>query len=346
MLQALDRHVAHSSFAMGNEQGVLMAFLFHGLLAEVPGNSVIWDPQGITVEMLQRFLDYFQRHSYTFVSPQDISSGLNPSGKHILVSFDDGYYSSSKALPSLEAFGAPAVVFASTSHVIQNKAFWWDVVERKARARGVPGKQIQHLVERLKRLTTAQAERQVRAEFGADALQPVSDIDRPFTPSELRDFANHPLITLGNHTSDHAILTNYSPAEAFAQIQTAQHDIHALTGKLPEIIAYPNGNETPAIVDAARNAGLRFGLGVAPGRNRIPLEPGSKQAMILRRFMLTGDCAIEAQCRVSRSFFSLYRAGRKVKRGVAAAASSLQLPGVAITGHPDESVTLFSRRSV
>ncbi len=325
VLLTLDRLIARSSLAMGNEEGVLLTFLFHGLFADPEeAHSGLTDPEGITVEMFRRFLDHFQEHSYTFVSPGDISRGLNSSGKHVLVTFDDGYYSNTKALPLLEAFRVPAVLFVSTQHVIQGKAFWWDVLERRAHSRGIPRKQIQHMVERLKRLKTSEAESQVRAQFGADALRPVSDEDRPFTPLELRDFAAHSLISLGNHTTDHAILTNYSPAEVRAQIQEAQNDLQKLTGKTPTIIAYPNGNETPAIVDAARSAGIRFGLGVHPGRNGLPIEAGSQGAMRLKRFTLTGDCAIDAQCRVSRSLFSLYRVGRRVKRKMDSGFSPLQ----------------------
>jgi peptidoglycan/xylan/chitin deacetylase (PgdA/CDA1 family) len=325
MLFTLDRLVARSSLAMGNEEGVLLTFLFHSLFSDTKeAQSGLADPRRITVEMFRRFLDHFQNHSYTFVSPSDISRGLDPSGKHVLVTFDDGYYSNTKALPLLEAFRVPAVLFVSTQHVIQGKAFWWDVLERRAHSRGIPRKQIQHMVERLKRLKTSEAESQVCAQFGADALGPVSDVDRPFTPLELRDFAAHSLISLGNHTTDHAILTNYSPDEVRAQIQEAQNDLEKLTGKTPTIIAYPNGNETPAIVDAARSAGIRFGLGVHPGRNSLPIEAGSQGAMTLKRFTLTGDCAIEAQCRVSRSLFSLYRVGRRVKRKMDSGFSPLQ----------------------
>jgi peptidoglycan/xylan/chitin deacetylase (PgdA/CDA1 family) len=325
VLLTLDRLIARSSLAMGKEEGVLLTFLFHRLFADPEeAHSGLTDPEGITVEMFRRFLDHFQEHSYTFVSPGDISRGLNSSGKHVLVTFDDGYYSNTKALPLLEAFRVPAVLFVSTQHVIQGKAFWWDVLERRSHSRGIPRKQIQHMVERLKRLKTSEAEAQVCAQFGADALRPVSDVDRPFTPLELRDFAAHSLISLGNHTTDHAILTNYSPAEVRAQIQEAQNDLQKLTGTTPTIIAYPNGDETPAIVDAARSAGIRFGLGVHPGRNSLPLEAGSQGAMRLKRFTLTGDCAIEAQCRVSRSLFSLYRVGRRVKRKMDSGFSPLQ----------------------
>src|SRR5580704_9003106 len=165
MLLALDRLVARSSFAMGNEEGVLLTFLFHGLLADQKETPSAWsDPRGITVEMFRCFLDHFQKHAYTFASPDDLSAGLHPSGKYVLVSFDDGYYNNTNALPLLEAFRVPAVLFVSTQHVLQGKAFWWDVVERKASVRGIPRKQVQRMVERLKRLKTSDAERQVLAQ--------------------------------------------------------------------------------------------------------------------------------------------------------------------------------------
>ncbi len=326
MLLALDRLIAHSSLATRNEEGVLLSFLFHGLFKEPdePHSGLVDPQQGITVEMFRRFIGYFQEQSYTFVSPADISQGLRPSGKYVLVTFDDGYYNNIRALPVLAAFRVPAVLFVSTDHVIQGKAFWWDVVERETQKRGTPREQVRHLFESLKRLRTAEAEAQLREQFGAGALTPVSDLDRPFTPAELRDFAKHPLISLGNHTRDHAILTNYSAAEVRAQIQGAQDDIRAMTGKPPEIIAYPNGDESPAIVDAAKSIGIHFGLGVHPGRNRLPLRPGSRDAMTLKRFTLTDDCAIEPQCRMSRSVFSLYRLARSVKMKVDAGFSPLQ----------------------
>ncbi len=326
MILKLDRLVAQCSFAMGNEDGVLLSFLFHGLFKESEeAHSGLLEPQqAITVEMFRRFLEHFQKHSYTFVSPADISRGLHPSGKYVLVTFDDGYYNNVRALPILSEFGVPAVLFVSTDYVTQGKAVWWDVLERESVKRGTPRKQVRYLFESLKQLKTSEAEDQIRAHFGSSALMPVSDVDRPFLPSELRDFSRHPLISLGNHTSSHAILTHYSAEEARVQIQRAQDDIYALTGKSPEIIAYPNGDISDGVVDVARNAGMRFGLGVQPGRNQLPIRPGSRDAMTLKRFTLIGDCAIESQCRVSRSLFSLYRVGRTIKKKVDSGFSSLQ----------------------
>ncbi len=323
-LVALDRLIARSPLAMGNEDGVLLSFLFHSLYtgADELRSAVVDPQQGITIEMFRRFIDHFQKHAYTFVSSTDVTKGLRPGGKYVLVTFDDGYYNNVRALPVLEEFHIPAVLFVSTRHVKEGRAFWWDVVERETLKRGTPLEQVRDLCVSLKRLRTAGAETQIANQFGADSLKPVSDLDRPFTPAELRDFAQHPLIALGNHTRDHAILTNYSAEEVLAQIQGGQDDIWAMTGKSTDIIAYPNGDESPAIIDAAKSLGMRFGLSVNPGRNRLPLRPGSRDAMTLKRFTLTGDSAIEPQCRMSRSGVSLYRSARSMKLKASAGFSS------------------------
>jgi hypothetical protein len=67
---------------------------------------------------------------------------------------------------------------------------------------------------------------------------------------------------------------------------------------------------------------MRFGLSVNPGRNRLPLRPGSRDAMTLKRFTLTGNSAIEPQCRMSRSGVSLYRSARSMKLKASAGFSS------------------------
>lgn len=318
MLLKLDQIIAQSGLAFSGSEGVLLSFLFHGLFDDpVDRASETDEPQqGITVGMFECFVEYFHRHFYTFVSPNEVAHGLDSNGKYVLVTFDDGYFSNAKALPVLERHGIPAVLFVSTDHVKQGKAFWWDVVERESVKRRMPQKHVNQVHESLKRLRTPDAEAFVQAEFGPRSLRPLGDCDRPFTLPELQEIAKHPLISLGNHTSNHDVLTNYTAAEIRAQIESAQEMIRSIVGKAPDFIAYPNGEISNEILEAARSAGMRFGLSVNPGRNRLPIEPGSLAAMKLKRFALTGDVAIEPQCRVSRSMFSLYRAGRSMQRSL------------------------------
>jgi peptidoglycan/xylan/chitin deacetylase (PgdA/CDA1 family) len=124
----------------------------------------------------------------------------------------------------LEEFNVPAVFFISSNHVKYNKSFWWDVVYREGKQRQLSGVEIGRTIGGYKKLKTEDVERDLKKKYGAHALRPMTDMDRPFTPSELRAFSNHPLVSLGNHTKDHAILPNYSEAEIRRQICDAQID--------------------------------------------------------------------------------------------------------------------------
>jgi peptidoglycan/xylan/chitin deacetylase (PgdA/CDA1 family) len=310
-----DQILAACSLPVINEDGVLLVFLFHSLFSgrEELQSQIIEPHQGITVEMLRRFIGHFQERSYQFVSPSEVIAGLPPRGKYALLTFDDGYYSNVRALPVLEAAGAPAVLYVSSGNVKHGKAFWWDVLYRENQRRGASRKHLRDQILRAKRRKTADIELELLRDMGPAALQPCGDLDRPFTPAELKDFAAHPLISLGNHTRDHAILTNYSALEVREQLQGAQADIREMTGITPQSVAYPNGNQSSEIIRAASEIGLQMGVGVLSSRNHLPLQPGSPKAMNLKRFTLLGDRPIEAQCRASRSGLSLYQTLRNVK---------------------------------
>ncbi len=312
---SLDEMLARVCLTVTGELGSVLVFLFHALFQNSDeARAGVMDPQqGITVEMLRVFLLHFKEQSYRFVSPGDIVKGLESTGKNILVTFDDGYFNNLRALPVLEEFGVPAVFFISSDYVKHKKAFWWDVVFRELRKRRRTNGEIGDAIAGYKRLKTAAVESDLSRQFGEAALKPVADLDRPFRASELEEFARHPLVSLGNHTKDHAILTHYSVTEVGEQIEGAQNDIFEMTGKRPEIIAYPNGNVSPVIQALAWNAGLRLGVGTSPGKNRLPLQVDAGGAMAMRRFTLWGDRGIDAQCRGSRSSLSLYRSFNDIR---------------------------------
>jgi peptidoglycan/xylan/chitin deacetylase (PgdA/CDA1 family) len=300
---SLDEKFASGFLPAAHEAGTLLCFLFHGLFesGEELRSGVLDSQQGVTVEMFRAFLGHFREQGYGVVSPQQILKGLQPGGKYILLTFDDGYFNNLRALPVMEEFNAPAAFFISSDHVREGKAFWWDVAFREGRKRGRTEEEIRRTVAGYKRLKTEEVESDLREKFGKDALRPVGDLDRPFTPGELREFAEHHLVFLGNHTKNHAILTNYSLAEVKDQIQGGQGAIQQMTGKIPEMISYPNGDSSPEIQQAAHEAGLRLGAVVRGGKNRLPLKIGAPEAMTLKRFILWGDRGIDAQCQASRS---------------------------------------------
>lgn len=254
----------------------------------------------VSVEDFSALVEAMLESGYTAVSPREVAEGLEPSGKYAMLTFDDGYFNNVLALDVLERYQVPATFFVSSNHVLEQKAFWWDSLNRELVKTGLSDHARIVEIRKVKKLSAEGIDAYLQRNFGANALRPHSDRDRPFTRAELMSFARHKWVHLGNHTSDHAILTGCTPQEMARQIQGCQDVLTELAGYAPIAIAYPNGNHSPAVVEAALAAGLRIGLTVQPRKNRLPLD-GPARLMTLGRFYFYGGDA--------RAEFAKYRSG-------------------------------------
>ena len=310
----LDDRLAASSLGRRRERPALLAFVFHGVF-ESPAEIAlqrVWPAQPLLTAELARFIEHFLAHGYRFVRPADILAGLDPAGYHALLTFDDGYANNLRALPVLHAMHVPATFFISASHVAEGRAFWWDAVYRERRRRGAPLGAIRREVQTLKRRSPEAVESYVRRTFGNDALRPVSDTDRPFTSAELRTFASDPLVSLGNHTAAHADLTRHDAGRVADEIHGCQTYLTDVTGRAPQILAYPNGRCDRRSMHAAAAAGLRLGVTVGRRKTRLPIT-GTAAMRIARAFVPCGD-ALPAACVRSRSDLQLRRWLELVRR--------------------------------
>jgi peptidoglycan/xylan/chitin deacetylase (PgdA/CDA1 family) len=302
-LNFADNACAALSSGLLPEGGSLVGVVFHAIYAD---RAELKDPslapnQNITVEDLRRFLDLMLRSGYKAVTPRQVDQGLRPGGNYLLVTFDDGYYNNTRALDVLEQFHTPGLFFVSSGHVLQGKAFWWDALARELRQRGAANA-IETEMRRMKILDSDQIEHAVRARFGRDALRPRGDLDRPLDARELRDFARHRWVHIGNHTRDHAILPNCVAEEMKRQIEGCQRHLASITGRAPIAIAYPSGDYSREVVDAASAAGLRIGFTARPCTNRLDME-SNKARMTLGRYMVWGGEDFALQCRKIKANF-------------------------------------------
>jgi len=302
-VKSLDRCVSRTYLSLAREKNSLITVLIHGLFNdadEIALNHV--DPQqAITTGVLRHFIEYYLKHGYLFISPQDILAGLENDKSYVLITFDDGYYNNHLALPVLQEYRVPAVFFISSDHITQNKCFWWDVVYRERSRAGAGIEAIRNETATLKGKTSADIEQYVTDTFGNAALRPISDIDRPFTPSELNAFSKEALVFLGNHTSSHAILTNCPPAEIRSEIAGAQEAIFTHTGIEPIIVSYPNGNVPSGVMPILRDCGLKLGVRVVELKNYLPIDLEGNDAFLLNRFVLWGTEDVARQCTAFRS---------------------------------------------
>lgn len=283
----------------------LLVLMFHGLYrnkAEAFSDQV--DPyQPFTETDLRRVIEHFQGAGYHFVSPDRLSYGLRNAPKRVMLTFDDGYANNLRAIPLLRQYGVPATFFVTAGNVATGQAFWWDVLHREMARRGIGRASAVTERQRLKAMPTYAIKNTLRAMFGNEVMQPAGETDRPLTAAEVRALAAEPLATIGNHSTEHDLLTRIPAEKAQQQIAECQALLTEWTGKAPTVIAYPNGNCDESIIKYSGTQGLRTGLTANPGRVRLPLD--SSLRMQLPRFALVGGQDLDRQLRAVEAPVSL-----------------------------------------
>jgi len=251
------------------ERPGLVVGLFHNVFRnETDLRSGLANPlEEMTLDRFKAFLWEWHNAGYRFVSVQEILDGLDPMGQFILISFDDGYRSILDILPELENYKAPAVVFITSANIETDIGFWPNTVYREEMARHGSKANASTLIEHLKGKSTDQIQRFICDRYGYTALRPRGEIDRPLTRDELAKLSHHPLIEIGNHTSDHADLTACQTDECFRQIVTCQDSLARITGRKPVAIAYPYGRFNADVILSAQKAGLQLGFSCEEGKN-------------------------------------------------------------------------------
>lgn len=309
-IDGLDRLCARASLRLFGDEPALIALMFHGLFPDRDAfRDALFDPQqGLTGAEFRALVAHFRDAGYQFVRPDEICGGLTPGGKYVLLTFDDGYFNNLSALPILAEFDAAAVFFISAKHVLEGKAYWWDVLYREMMRRGRSMADLDAARTFCKAKRSAEIEAWVRAEWQLSSLTPSGDFDRPMTPAELKELAAQPCAVIGNHTYDHANLTNCTLPETRREIEQCQRALQDMAGVVPCCIAYPDGDWNPEVVQAAFDVGLRSGVTTIPGKNYLPLPANPLGAMTLNREIPWGNRDISGQCTVFRTHYSIRRA--------------------------------------
>lgn len=318
-MRALAKRAAHSldlgisRVGARASRGYLLCFLFHAFFEdeEQIQRGVIHPQERLTRASLTAFVEHFLESDHRFVSADEIGGGLSPGGRYVHLTFDDGYANNLGAIELLSAYDVPATVFVATSNVAQGKAYWWDVLHRATVADGDGGVS-QDELDALSAQSPVEIEAHVERELGAQASEPLGDLDRPLTEAELTDLSRHPLVTIGNHTMDHANLLQAEPDEVERQLAGAQRYLERLTGTTPRFVSFPYGRFDEQTIATARREGLTMAASVQPRRNRPAMEPDD--LMRLGRFSVTCGEGLLHDLRICRSPIRLQHAARLALR--------------------------------
>lgn len=268
-----------------NENNRLLIFYFHGLYTSFSEKEIKHvDPQNnITVREFEEFIDYFQHHKYQFIKPEDLSGDLSKDQPYAMITFDDGYFNNTIAIEILKKHEIPATFFVTTKNIIENKSFWWDIIYKYRTKQGINLETIRKEQASLKNYKYSYIEDYITQNFGIESFKPWSDVDRPLNESELKNLARNPFVSIGNHTHNHSILTNYNKEEIKEEFALSNKILFDITGIIPISTAFPNGNFNNSVLNIAEEAGFRFAFTTQNHVNILPIIDSG--IISLNRFM-------------------------------------------------------------
>ncbi|MGE0446642.1 MAG: polysaccharide deacetylase family protein [Vicinamibacterales bacterium] len=175
----------------------------------------------------------------------------------VLVTFDDGCRSVlTRALPILERYRVPALVFACSGTIERQELAWYDALARRSGEAGVAATKY------------LPYDQWIAAVAEVTAPASPDDPHGPLTVAELQQLAAHPLVTIGAHTVNHPILASAPRQVQREEIAASRRALAAWTGQPIDAFAYPNGipgvDYTPQAVDLVREAGFRVAFSTRP----------------------------------------------------------------------------------
>lgn len=299
--------------------------MYHGFSTQrADGHS---DFEGLHLEV-NRFRNHlrFLRKHYNMVSLEEVVAAFQGEAtlpdRAAVITIDDGYRSvASLAFPLLEEFGTPASVFLCTDF-IDGLPLWNDRIEyaivhanTKRIEIDIAGRahvfdltqprQIRRcavtLIDAIKRVPHEERdsyieslERRTGAGLNLDANTNPNYI--PMSWNEVRSLAASELISIGNHTKSHAILSQCKTETIRTELITSKRVIEEQLGRSCALFCYPNGKAgdfDERTRSALVEAGFVCGLTTVSGLNGLQGD-----IMALRRYF-TEENVSELAVRIS-----------------------------------------------
>jgi peptidoglycan/xylan/chitin deacetylase (PgdA/CDA1 family) len=184
--------------------------------------------------------------------------GAGSARRFAVFTFDDGFADNfTHALPVMEKFGAPFTVYVNTGMVTRNIDAWWFGLTALIRARDridLPGLGHFNCADpAAKQSTYAAIEAAIHASFDllpevrravADArIEIAAEVDRQaLTTPQLEELSQHPLVTIGGHTTTHRNLARASAGAVRAEMAENKKFLEDLIGLPVTHNAYPFGH--------------------------------------------------------------------------------------------------------
>lgn len=273
--------------------------LYHATYTRVPP-SLASGIHNVPPHVIRRQLTWLKEH---FLPVSVDALFTDPQPGQFAVTFDDGYESVFReALPVLLDLGIPSTIFLNCRS-LEGKSFWRDKVRYLINTR-----KTEHFLEYYSHAQgtahgmTPETFYRMSKQAGVNSQQMEDMIDRFFQAEGIdlsdhchcirntMELVNHPLVTYGNHTFSHYLLSSLSTEEQLREIRQNQRALDHLGVRQTRIFSLPFGNTTdftPSTVRLIAESGYQ---GAVLSRNRLnfPSRPRMNDGPVplLERYMV------------------------------------------------------------
>lgn len=196
------------------------------------------------------------------ISPGEIESVAGLRGRHVLITFDDGYLDNYEvAYPILRRHGVPATFFIATGFIDRPRLPWWDEIAWQVRTTTAarldlrpwlpsplvpaagPDPVISAILRAYKALPAVESGRMLKRLREQTGLAPPARVDKLWMDWDMiRDMADGGM-TIGGHTVNHPVLSRLPVERQREEIQTCAARLRAETGRPMDYFAYPVGSQ-------------------------------------------------------------------------------------------------------
>jgi peptidoglycan/xylan/chitin deacetylase (PgdA/CDA1 family) len=269
------------------------------------------------VSKLEQVLTWLRKQGLEFVSLDTAVERLNgDTGRQFATfTFDDGFADNlTHALPIMERFGAPFTVYITTGMVTRGIDAWWFALDAWIRARQHISLPFCGRIECSDHATKKEVfqtiESAIRNEVGIlsqvrfamikDGFECRTFVDRDALDKEqIGILAQHPLVTIGGHTTTHRNLRQLSWGEVESEMTANRRFLQELTGRAINHFAYPFGSPSacgPREAEIARSVGFRTAVTTRHGA----MFPEHRQHLhaLPRVYLACNDTPSTLRCKI------------------------------------------------